>query len=127
MTSPAPLTKKEGLLKATSEVAPRFSKEARMANRALLDAVGQIAKRNNATLAETALDRAHTRHHQSASFGGKHWRQYAETERRKPCSAELPVGDIPITLEHYPEDLEKMAGQQMSELLLSIYLVTHFI
>ena len=89
--------------------------------------VGQIAKRNNATLAETALDRAHTRHNQSASFGGKHWRQYAETERRKPCSAELPVGDIPITLEHYPEDLEKMAGQQMSELLLSIYLVTHFI
>ncbi len=98
---------------------PRFSREARIANRALLDAMEHIAKRHCATLAQIALawvlaqkpwivpipgtTKLHRLEENIAA---------SELELSPEEVAELTAlsEKIPIVGERYPEDLEKMTG-----------------
>jgi aryl-alcohol dehydrogenase-like predicted oxidoreductase len=73
-------------------VLPRFTREARRANQALVDLLGEIAGRKRSTPAQIALawllaqkpwDRADPGHHEAASAGGKYRSGFARTDARR--------------------------------------------
>lgn len=98
---------------------PRFSAEARVANRALLDAIGQIAERHNATLAQIALAWVLVQKPWIVPIPGTtkvHRLEENIGASKLMLSPEDLAGlnalsdQIPIVGERYPEALEKMTG-----------------
>ena len=73
-------------------IVPRFTPEARKANQVLVDLLGDIAKRKQATSARNrarlaagseAVDRADPRHHETAQAGGEHRAGWCRPDARR--------------------------------------------
>ena len=102
-------------------IVPRFTPEARKANQALVDLLGQIAERkrgdarpDRARLAARAeaVDRADPGHHEAAPPGGEPRRGGRRADaRRPPARSTPPPREIAVQGARYPEELEQRTGR----------------
>jgi aryl-alcohol dehydrogenase-like predicted oxidoreductase len=99
---------------------PRFAEDARVANKALLDAISVVAKKNNATLAQIALAWVLSRRTDLVPIPGTRKLERLE-ENLAGASVELSAGDlaaltrlsdtIKIQGERYPVAMQKLSGK----------------
>ena len=101
-------------------IVPRFTPEARKANQALVDLLGQDRRTEEgdtcsdcARLAACpeAVDCSDPRHHEAASPGGKHRSSRSRTTSDDLREIESAASKITVQGARYPENLEQMTGR----------------